>query len=468
MLNTEVVNIPSIFNEDAIFDIVYRLVDNSNISEAKEVLSKYAEVENFDKYNFSRRAIVYLLIKFSERYKNRIKFIKASDFANTLLSFLLEIYTLHDKDRMLELIDFLTFNASKKLKTMDKIDAIKSIMYLFDRVFDYEIPFFPFLLKGSFIAHSKEPIHTFEIDMLYDMINNLDFAYDFDEIFDIVNNTNDYIYVVVNDKIWSKYNIDYTSFKQSLDIDKYIELLKHDLAINFVEIIKSSKDLIPQYFYDCKSYADLIIADALNQGYKVYFKHELDRLIKENKAVNKFVKRYITSNLLKTNDKFKAIKQYLRFISRASNNDKTNKNIEVILNKYPFLKTATKDELKQMLNDMYEAEYNNLVTNRLVTNSGVDLFNLLIKEKLVNYTILQSDYSIHEFIVEAFDRFSDSYTLFNILRFIQEHLNYVVTEDEIFLLLTILNDAFKEDYSIKKYISVKDKEIPILVKLYET
>lgn len=465
MLNTDVVNMPSIFSEDAILDIVYRLVDNSNISEAKEVLSKYIEAENLYTCNFSHRTIIYLLIKFSERYKNRINFIKASNFANTLLSFLLEIYSLNHKDRILKLIDFLTFNASKKLKTMDKIDAIKSIMYLFGKAFDYETPF---LLKGVFIIHSKEPIDTFEIDMLYDMINNLDFAYDFNEIFDIVNNTNDYIYVVVNDKISSKYNIDYMSFKQSLDIDKYIELLKHDLAINFVEIIESSKDLIPQYFYDCKSYADLIIADALNQGYKVYFEHELDILIEENKAVNKFVKTYITSNLLKTNDKFKAIKQYLRFISRASNNDKINKNIEVILNKYPFLKTATKDELKQMLNDMYEAEYNNLVTNRLVTNSGVDLLNLLIKEELVNYTILQSNYSIHEFILESFDRFSDSYSLFNILKFIQEHLNYVVTEDKIFLLLTILNNAFKEDYSIKKYIPVKDKETPILVELHAT
>ncbi len=445
---------PSIFDKTVIFDLMYQLIDNLRVSDALTIFNKYAQAENLDSSDFHIQFFVYVLVRYSQRYKGRIKFIRAKDLRATLLCFILYLQYYYGKNKVIELADFLKFKIYTKIETMDKAEAIKTVYFLIGEIFESRVPYD---LKYLVFAHSKIPIETSGIDMLHNIIDNLTFVNGLDKIVDIIKNTDEYVYVIVNEQIIPEYNLNYISLPESLDVNRYLETLQYKLAYAFIRLLKSSKDLIPQYFYTSNSYADFVINNGLSEGYKIYFINELEKLINENKEIAKFIKKYVMNYLLETNDEFKMIKRYIRLKARAKANDKTNKEIETILNKYPLLKDTTDDKLREMVNDMYTKAYNELVTN-------IDrVIELLRDEGLINFVRLPLNYSLNDFISELLEM-SIIYTD-RPLEFITTKLNYTFKLDEYFLMLEILDDKLKGRYKIEDYLTFNSKKIPIVVSL---
>ncbi len=461
----------SIFAENVFFEILYKLIEKYKVQDLYNLYKKYVKAENIeDKDSFDIKAVVYLLNQFSEQYKNRIKFIKAGDFANTMLSFISYMKLNYTNEKLATLNNLLVVDIDKLLEIIDKSDAIKMIFLLLHEILNYQTCCDYYRLL---FIYSKAPIDAdlteaaLSITADFNVAEFESFGDSIEDIIKLIKDTDEYIYVIVDDKIAFEYDLDCISLPESLNINDYFKPLKDKLIQMFMAIIKSNLNLVPKYFYSSDNYSDLVISDGIHKGYKIYFDYEIDNLIKENEDIRIFINNEIHLWLLQNDKEYEAIDKYISYLDSNTDDDEQTK--KEILEEYPEFEDMTIEELEQTLASMIKSVYDNTMLE------NPDYFiNYLNDNNLIHFIEIRDNRSISEFISDSLSYTLENLYIFNIpfdvqkvFDYIQEYLDYEFDDDKLFVLLTILDNTFKQEYQIESYLFSNDKSKPIVAIISE-
>lgn len=465
---------PSILSKENIFDITYKLVAQNKISEASDIIKKYAYNEN----KSNAQIIIYQAFMYSIskliptcNFKS-VNFIKQSDFYKSILSLACHTGILCSKT-----LFFLLTNNDEDLQSNNSKTVIKAIIRLLEDILEFEFRvnnqkqlsyntlvalFFEDKFNGSNLLEL-----IFNPNTTHDILFYFSFEFSFENALNSFMKRNDNhkynLYIIVDDyayEVMSDLITEYVTISDELNADYLIQKAKQVLSNMLFKVIKSNYHLVPEYYKPHLPYYKMMYRALKYAGYKVYIDFEYKKLLKENSFLYDKLTDYIHSYLYNNNDYYYELMYYMRFnymyrgFYMESTIEESNK---IMYSIHPEFKNYTYADLKRIKDKMIKQYTEQIIKNPILIK---EFLNYLDRKGIV---IVKTDWkqTFESILLKSLrSLLSNVHSYYYIIQLFNLTPTSVSKEKDLFTMILIM------DKSILKMFKIKNKhEDPVVITL---